>query len=200
MQAFNPDEQQENETPEGYDYNLKDDGKLTADEQLEVSEMRIALDEEVKRKKLTIAVIEPILVSSSSYAVGKWLVLLGGSSQVGFACLIIIVMQQISNRDLLLGFRANYNGGWQVDEAQKLMKVILSAIGTIFMLYLTVGNVVQDTLMTKQNYIAIVQQKEAFDNSSPSQQGEIIKSVVLALLVFTVLLGIFNNVSNRDLR
>lgn len=187
--------QEDNAETQETDYKVKEDGSFTLDEQEEISRLRDELDSEIKRKQVFLKMTEAVGVNVICYSVARWLVLVGGYSQAGFAFAFILLFQQVLNRDIFNDFNINYNGGWEMNGGEKILKILGVVASSIFMAYIAVGDVVTSHWITQETYKAIQNQVEVYNEAPKDEQSDILKSVILTLFVAVVVLGIYSRIS-----
>ena len=188
----------EGQEQQGLDYAVQEDGAFTLDDQEAITHKRELLDKEIKNKEVFKKIVEVVSVSFSSYAIARLIILSGGIGQLWFAVAFVFLLQQIQNRDMLADFNVNYSDGWQIHGGAAVLKFLGTLIGTGFICWLALGDVVNSHRITEQTYSAMLEQVHIYNEAPKDQQEKMIGMVLVGVLSTLLILGIYANISRNN--
>jgi hypothetical protein len=130
----------ESDQHEQSNYPTEEDTAFTPDEQEAIKEYKANLTKRINKHRSILIGFESAFWGITSYSFARFLILVSGSSALGFAVVSVFLINNIVNRDCLDAFRLERNDAeWKVEGMGKLLKFVLTTIGTAFILWGSIG-------------------------------------------------------------
>ena len=122
-------------------YPIEEDTAFTPDEQEAIKEYKANLTKRINKHRSILRGFESAFWGITSYSFAKFLILVSGSSALGFAVASVFLINNIVNRDCLDAFRLVRNDAeWKVEGMGKLLKFALTTVGAAFILWGSIGD------------------------------------------------------------
>lgn len=171
-------------------YPIQEDNAFTPDEQESIKQYKENLTRKLTKNRSVLKGLEVSFWGITSYSLAQFLIFTSGTQGIGLAIASILVINQITNRELFDGININRKDGqWEADNMGKLIKFGFSTLVTAFLIWSALSNFLNIVDSSKQTYDQLQDTVMAF-NKLPSykQDGLIVVGGLLGLAgIYTII-------------
>lgn len=181
-------------TPES-NYPIETDTAFTPDEIEAIKQYKQNLQRKLNKNRGILTGLESAFWGNLSYCLARFIVLNSGTGGVFIAITICLILNNIIHRDLLEGVNINYNEGLKTEGMGKLIKFVFSTAMTGFVIWASVGDLLNMANSSKQTYNNLQNTVEEFNRLPDNQQNTIL--IVGGILGLAGIYAIYDTVQKR---
>ena len=165
----------DSEEKEQSNYPTEEDTAFTNDEQEAIKEYKANLTKRINKQLSILKGFESAFWGITSYSFARFLILVSGSSALVFAIASVFLINNIVNRDCLDAFRLDRNDAeWKVEGMGKLLKFVLTTIGTAFILWGSIGEFYHIYNNSNETYNNLTKTVEEFQALPQDDQNKLL--------------------------
>jgi hypothetical protein len=177
-------------TAEESNYPIDEDTEFTLDEIEAIKAYKDNLSQKLLKNRSVLKGLETSFWGITSYSLARFLIFTSGTQGIGLAIASILVINQITNRELFDGININRKDGqWEADNMGKLIKFGFSTLVTAFLIWSALGSFLNIVESSKQTYDQLQDTVMAFNKlPQDKQNGLIVVGGLLGLAgIYTII-------------
>ncbi|GAX45722.1 hypothetical protein NIES4075_67430 [Tolypothrix sp. NIES-4075] len=178
------------DTSQESNYPIQEDTAFTPDEIEAIKAYKDNLNRKLSKNRSILKGLETSFWGITSYSLARFLIITSGTQGIGLAIASILLINQITNREVFDEININRKDGqWSADNMGKLIKFGFSTLVTAFVIWSALGNFLNIVNSSKQTYNQLQDTVTAFNKlPSDKQNGFIIVGGLLALAgIYTII-------------
>lgn len=184
---------QEEQQPESYPHT--DDTEFTPDEQEAIREYKLSLKKRLDKNSSKLKGLESAFWGISSFSIARFVILNWGVAGVLPAISICMLVNQITNRDLLEKVNIDYQEGWRTEGMAKLIRFSISLCSAGFVAWMAVGDILSLKHQSQTTYKQLQETVEEFNALPENQQNTAL--IAGGILGLAGIYAIYDKVSKR---
>jgi ABC-type multidrug transport system fused ATPase/permease subunit len=178
------------DTSQESNYPIEEDTAFTPDEISAIKAYKDNLNRKLSKNRSILKGLETSFWGITSYSLARFLILTSGTQGIALAVASILLINQITNREVFDGININRKDGqWSADNMGKLIKFGFSTLVTAFVMWSALGNFLNIVNSSKQTYNQLQDTVTAFNKlPSDKQNGFIVVGGLLVLAgIYTII-------------
>ncbi|MBW4600687.1 MAG: hypothetical protein KME29_14090 [Calothrix sp. FI2-JRJ7] len=171
-------------------YPTQEDNAFTPDEQEAIKQYKENLTRKLTKNRSVLKGLETSFWGITSYSIAKFVILTSGTQGVGLAIAASLLINQITNRDLIEGININRRDGqWEADNMGKLIKFTFSTLVSAFVIWSALGNFINIVNSSRATYDQLQGAANSFNKLPEERQNMIIVAGGLVILagIYTII-------------
>ncbi|MBD2607469.1 hypothetical protein H6G81_23805 [Scytonema hofmannii FACHB-248] len=174
-------------------YPIQEDTAFTPDEIEAIKAYKDNLNRKLNKNRSILKGLETSFWGITSYSLARFLIITSGTQGIALAIASILLINQITNREVFDGININRKDGqWSADNMGKLIKFGFSTLVTAFVMWSALGSFLNIVNSSKQTYNQLQDTVTAFNKLPEDKQNGFI--IVGGLLV---LAGIYTIIDSK---
>jgi|GEM_PF-1803814 len=148
-----PDLELGEDTSQESNYPIQEDTAFTPDEIEAIKAYKDGLSRKLSKNRSILNGLETSFWGITSYSLARFLIFTSGTGGIALAIASILLINQITNREVFDGININRKDGqWSADNMGKLIKFGFSTLVTAFVIWSALGSFLNIVNSSKQTY------------------------------------------------
>jgi uncharacterized protein with PQ loop repeat len=171
-------------------YPTQEDNAFTPDEQEAIKQYKENLTRKLTKNRSVLKGLETSFWGITSYSIARFLILTSGTQGIALAIVTSLLINQITNRELIEGININRRDGqWEADNMGKLIKFTFSTLVSAFVIWSALGNFINIVNSSRATYDQLQGAVNSFNKLPEERQNLIMVAGGLIILagIYTVI-------------